>query len=145
MITLKALTSWFKTQLVNERKGKKEKQIVILISFVAGILFAFLFVKIKLHKTFDEILDSLFTIEGSTIVLVSTVLFFYLNLQEDEIDSKRIEFVNKIKETSPSCEVLTENTKPSHYEKVETVLIDMLKNKLNEEIKYSEIKPKWKI
>lgn len=142
MITLKALTSWFKTQLVNERKSKKEKQIVIFISFLAGILFAFLFVKIKLCKTLSEIFDSLFTIEGSTIVLVSTVLFFYLNLQEDEIDSKRIDFVNKIKETSPSREVLTENGKPSHYEKVETVLIDMLKTKLNEEVKYSEIKPK---
>ena len=131
MITLRALTSWF-----------NERQTIILASFVAGVFVAFLFAKLKLNKTFAEIFDSIFTVEGSTIVLVSTVLFFYLSLQEDEIDSKRVEFLERIEKTLPACEVLTENTKPTHYEKVENVLIDMLKNKLNEEIKYSEIKPK---
>lgn len=142
MITLKVLTSWFNTQLKNETKNKEEKQIVTLMSFVAGIFFAFLYVKLFLNKTPNQIFDSLFTIEGSTIVLVSTVLFFYLNLQEDEIDSKRVEFVSKIEETLPPDEFVNENTVPSHYEKLENVLIDLLKNKLNEEIKYSEIKLK---
>ena len=133
MRTSDAILNWFSDSLVKEKNEVCRKQLCILIPFTLGIISCFFFFYKSISK--DGILEDIFITEEGLPTVLLIVAVIYLNLYEDSILDRKITFINAF----VGAEYQDNTPGRIKDDRINDIVLDLIKAKLNEEVNYKSL------